>query len=101
MTQKQFEELTKIDEKMPDPDDDTERHMKWLNKQLRKDGYDELEFISERKLKKIEDGTLKEPIENINKDVEWECDEEKEVTEEMIKKRKREWLSVTKKETTI
>jgi hypothetical protein len=79
-------------------------------KQIRKEGHDKLEEILERTdepevsiemLEKIEDGTLKEPIENVNKVVEWECDEEKEVTEEMIRKRKREWVTATKKETTI
>jgi hypothetical protein len=93
MTQEQFEE-----EKMPDPEEEPESHIKWLNKQLRKEGHDELEpaqeivdepEVSEEMLKKIEDGTLKKPIENVNKDVEWERDEEKEVTEEMIRKRKR------------
>jgi hypothetical protein len=46
-------------------------------------------------------GTLEEPIDKTNKELEWECDEEKKVTEEVLKKRKRDWMMGTKKETTI
>jgi hypothetical protein len=70
MIQKQFEELTKTDE-ISDSNEDPEKHNRWLNKQLRKDGHDELENIpekndepevSEEMLRKIEDERLKEPL---------------------------------------
>jgi hypothetical protein len=42
MTQEQFEELTKVGEKMHDPNDH-KKHVKWLNKQLIKEGLEDME----------------------------------------------------------
>jgi hypothetical protein len=84
MIQEHYEESIKIDGKIPDPDD-LRKHIKWLNKQLIEDGHEGMEHIqesneseiSEEILEKIENGSLEEQINKTNKDLEWECDEEK------------------------
>jgi hypothetical protein len=44
---------------------------------------------------------LEKPIDKTNKNLEWKCDEVKEIAEEILEKRKRDYVNATKKEIII